>query len=134
MKIYTSYFANIKNLEKRNIYPFAICAYPPNTFRGINLEMLAPSKELLLDIKKNKITEEEYTERYINQVTPLFELGTINNLFQILEKRLGERDIALCCFESPNDFCHRHILAKLINKYLKIEVKEYEEPKSISLF
>jgi len=34
----------------------------------------------------------------------------------------GDRDIILCCYEKPGEFCHRHVLANWLAD--KIEVKE----------
>lgn len=34
MEIYTSYFDNLKNLEKEDIFPIGICCYPPKWFNG----------------------------------------------------------------------------------------------------
>ena len=46
----------------------------------------------------------------------------------------GGKDVALCCYEKPGDFCHRHILAKWITENTGIEITEFgvvekKEPK-----
>jgi uncharacterized protein (DUF488 family) len=43
----------------------------------------------------------------------------------------------MLCYEKPEDFCHRHILADFLNEKLNLDIKEYEfndKPKSVSLF
>ena len=47
MRIYTSYFANIKTLEENNIYPVGICNKVPQFFENPNLESVAPSNSIL---------------------------------------------------------------------------------------
>lgn len=34
----------------------------------------------------------------------------------ILEAVAKDRDIVLCCYEKPDEFCHRHILAEWLGK------------------
>ena len=53
MRIYTSYFANIKTLEENNIYPVGICNKVPQFFKNPNLESVAPSKSILFEHKEN---------------------------------------------------------------------------------
>jgi hypothetical protein len=44
MNIYTSYFANLKKLEKANIKPIAICLYKPKWYNGISYDVSEYSK------------------------------------------------------------------------------------------
>jgi uncharacterized protein YeaO (DUF488 family) len=37
------------------------------------------------------------------------------NIREKLETIANGKDIVLCCYEKPNDFCHRHILNDMIN-------------------
>lgn len=44
------------------------------------------------------------------------------------------KDVALCCYEKPGDFCHRHILAKWLTENTGIKITEFgvvekKEPK-----
>ena len=34
----------------------------------------------------------------------------------IVEKVAKNRDIILCCYEKPGDFCHRHLVAQVLNE------------------
>lgn len=38
---------------------------------------------------------------------------------KILESVARHRDIILCCYEKPNEFCHRHILAEWLGEDVK---------------
>ena len=66
MRIYTSYFANIKTLEENNIYPVGICNKVPQFFGNPNVESVAPSNSILYEYKNSAQTDadrEHYKER-----------------------------------------------------------------------
>ena len=42
--------------------------------------------------------------------------------------------VVLLCWESPEKFCHRHILADYINKNSGVVVEEFGKENEISLF
>lgn len=122
MKIYTSYFANLKNLEKDDIVPIGICCYPPKWFKGPNLRAIAPSPDIL---EKCKSSHAEYEKRYRTEVLSLFKDANI--LLERISFISGGKDAALCCYEKPSDFCHRHIFAKWLEEQAGIKVEEFEK-------
>ena len=122
MKIYTSYFANLKNLEKDDIVPIGICCYPPKWFKGPNLRAIAPSPDIL---EKCKSSHAEYEKRYRAEVLSLFKDANI--LLERISFISCGKDAALCCYEKPSDFCHRHILAKWLEEQTGIKVEEFEK-------
>ena len=77
---------------------------------------LAPSASLLNRYKQGLVTQEEYTQEYIQD--------TLSQLdpFDVYED-LGENAI-LCCYEKSTDFCHRHIVAKWLSDELGIAILE----------
>ena len=102
MKIYTSYFANLKNLEKDDIVPIGICCYPPKWFKGPNLRAIAPSPDIL---EKCKSSHAEYEKRYRAEVLSLFKDANI--LLERISFISCGKDAALCCYEKPSDFCYK---------------------------
>lgn len=128
MKIYTSYFANLKNLEKEDIFPIGICCYPPKWFNGPNLGAIAPTPDIL---EKCKSSHAEYEKRYKTEVLSNFK--DINILINRISYISGGKDIALCCYEKPSDFCHRHIVAKWLEEQTGIEVKEFEKTEEMKM-
>lgn len=121
MKIYTSYFAMMRNFPE-NIIPIAICAKPPTWYEGLVYKKLAPSYDILMQYKTQP-NEELYTQRFASEI--------LNNLdFTIVMKELEQlangKDIALMCFEKPDDFCHRKLVAKHIIS-LGYEVSEFKK-------
>lgn len=116
MKIYTSYFAKIKDLPE-NIIPVSISRYPPKNLKIREYSKFFPPWSI---IKEYKITgnQDKYTKDYNNLV-----LCKLNRdiCIQDLIEIGGRKDICLCCYEKSNDFCHRHIVAKWLN----YDISEY---------
>ena len=73
------------------------------------MKQVAPRRYMLND----RLTDEEYIRMYRNDVLRLVDA---RSFIQDLERASRGRDVALCCFEKPGDFCHRHILAKWLNE------------------
>ncbi len=120
MKIYTSYFANVKNVPE-HISPVSIARFPPRWFKGLCFMDIAPPKELLWKSKQGKITEDEYTAQYISCLERKF---TPESLIRKLKTLFGGKDIILLCFERRGEFCHRRLLAEWLQSGLNILVEE----------
>lgn len=118
--VYTSYFSKIKDIHNDSII-IGISRFPPKNIN--NNYFLAPSVGLLNDYKQGLINIPEYITRYKNEVSYY-----LTNVFigALKELMMENRDIILCCYESSDKFCHRHILADLIRGY-GINVNEYKE-------
>lgn len=118
MKIYTSYFGNVRNLRANGIVPVCIARGIPKYFYGKVFQDVAPYSWML----KTDVSREEYVDAYFNKVLSVVDP---KNLIEKLEKISKGKDVALCCYEKPTDFCHRHLLAKWIKDMLGIEVTEF---------
>lgn len=113
--MYTSYFGNLKKLPS-DCVPISISRICP---KGLKIKMygkLAPPVELLRDYKSGVNTWEESMERYKKEV--LSKLDPI-----AVAKDLGENAV-LICYEKPQDYCHRHIVAEWLRE-AGIEISEY---------
>lgn len=117
MKIYTSYFGNSRKLHESGISIICVAIGRPKFVDAPQMMNVAPTRYMLSD----SCSHEEYLRLYD---------GILANqdAHQVVEqiKRLSNgKDVALCCYEKPGDFCHRHILAKWITEKTGIEVKEF---------
>lgn len=119
MRIYTSYFGNSKKLQQAGIKVIGISLYPPRWFNGISLKQVAPTKSILF---ANGQTQEDYKRRYRSEVLSQQDM---QQFLKTVEQASVGQDVALCCYEKPEDFCHRHILADWIKEKLGIEISEY---------
>lgn len=114
MKIYTSYFGNVRKLPD-GIVPISIARHA-KFWPGLKFFSFAPDSETL------KMRQEEYTERFNKKLSKLQIESVLEELIAISEGK----DIALLCYEKPGDFCHRRLVAKWIEKETGVEVPEYQ--------
>lgn len=118
MKVFTSFFGNVKALERCGVVPISIARWPPRGWTGPRLNWLAPTRYMLSD----ECSLEEYKRLYVeicHKVNPEW--------FQRQLQSIGEgKDVALLCFERPGEFCHRHMLADHLNS-LGWDVQEFNE-------
>ena len=96
--------------------------YKPRFFSGIEYKPFAPSKQLLAIGKSGDTAT--YTKLYKEQLSKLDKEQVIKDL-QKLSEQTGGNDIALCCYEVPTDFCHRHIVAEWLNDGTDLNVQEF---------
>lgn len=120
MKIFTSYFANVKNLPD-DILPIAICGKSIKGWSYPEYKSLAPSWSIYNEYKNLGGTKERYTERYIKERLQVLEIDKVIKDLENLSN--GYNGIALICYEKPGDFCHRHLVAAWL-KFNGYEVNE----------
>ena len=114
MKIYTTYLKKLPT----SILPISIATRSIPGWTGLVYKDLSPGWEIW-SIGKNcgwESFKEAYTRDIIGKLDP-------HKVIKDLEKLSGGQDIALVCYEKPEDNCHRHLVAD----WLPIEVKEYEK-------
>ena len=127
--IYTGYYSKIKEYADSGLTLLSISRTKPEFAKScIDIPQLFPSNKILWDHKKGKIDEMEYTAKYLDQLN---ELG-VDRIIKMIQI-FGDNAVLLC-WESPEKFCHRHILADYINKNSGIIVEEFGKEKEISLF
>lgn len=116
--IYTTYFANLKNIKLTNHDRiFSIANSQPKNMNLQKLELLVPNYQLVFYYKNGHITDLEYTEEYNKQLA----LNDNLNLLNIFDTNFN---VFLVCWEHPNKFCHRHLVRKFLSEN-GIECKEY---------
>ena len=111
IEIYTSYFANYKQEDA-----VSIAFSTPNWFKGEKYKKLAPPKKLLYDYKSGLVDEKEYREIYSKEV-----LNKLNP--NEVAKKLNNK--VLLCYEKPEDFCHRKLVAEWLENNLDIKINEF---------
>lgn len=114
--IYTTYFSKVKNLPQ-NVIPISICGKAPDSWTGLQYKKLAP-KYSFFKVWKETQDDDYYIEHYENEV--LKQLNAIKVVAEL--KRLcgkstySDIDIALVCYEKPENFCHRHLVSDWLIK------------------
>lgn len=107
----TSYFAR----SAKHPNAVSIANITPSWYRGRIYKKLAPPYSLLKKYKIDKDTA-SYTSIYESEI-----LNKLNPLK--IYSELGINSI-LICYEIPEDFCHRHIVARWFHKHLGVIITE----------
>ena len=118
--IYTSNYA--RQGKDENAYGIS-CTIPDWFPSERHLRLLAPTWDLVDAWKKKQITEAEYTQTYIQLITSRV------NVENILQAFSCNDDMYLLCYESPGQFCHRRVLAELIETHTSICIPEWKNEK-----
>lgn len=111
MKIYTSYFANLKNISK-DIVPVSISGRAPEFYKGIEYRKLAPKYNFFIEYKKNQ-DESYYVSHYYEEVLNKLEC---RNVISELSSLSNGKDIVLLCYENSRSFCHRFLVSEWFSK------------------
>lgn len=125
MTLHTSYFGNISKIVQEDQEPpvfVSIAGKTPSWFDGPRMPELAPKKEWWTEWHerfKDSLESSEsvtwYTKKY--KETVLSHLDQVSVVTKLGE--LGE-NIVLLCYETPEKFCHRHLVSEWIDSaYLK---------------
>lgn len=76
------------------------------------LKFLVPNPDLLGDWQQGLMTKDEYVQRYRAQIT-----ASWREVKQWLDSLRPKLDMTLLCWEKQGEFCHRNLVAKLIQKH-----------------
>lgn len=122
--IYTSYFGKLQELEKNNLVPVAICGGIPDWYKGKWYRKLAPSWSIWSEYDKSKDSV-RYTERFVDEI---LNKRDPKKCYQDLCELTGKTyAFVMLCYEKPNQFCHRHLVADWFNQH-GIICREWESP------
>lgn len=102
----TSYFAQLRKIPAE--LAVSIARWKPGWFHGREYLALAPPSQLLDAWKKRLVTEEQYAEVYRKEV-----LSKLNAADVVADLPEGAY---LLCYEKPEDFCHRHLVAEWLRE------------------
>ena len=115
--LYTSNYAR----KGRDEGSYAISRKAPDWYKGKEIDFLAPTWEIVMGSKEGRISHDQYAEMYLDLLNqrkfiPLTFMEWIESL---------ECDVYLLCYEAPNEFCHRRVLAEYIEQDTGIKVPEW---------
>jgi len=114
MQFFTSYFGKVNQIkQERPDMIFISISRWDRRWKGWKLKSLAPSEDLLRKYKKGLCTKEEYTDIYIKQL----DVHCPSYYYTHLYEKFGNKDICFLCYERPDQFCHRHIVADWFTEY-----------------
>ena len=118
--IYTSYFGKARKFPMEQFLKTAICYKVP---RGIGIwNSVVPPAEIVFGYKRGEVSEDDFEGIYYDML-----LSRKTQIKDSLDNMISQgRDIVLMCYEKPDQFCHRHVLAKFLNEQFDLNVTEYK--------
>lgn len=119
IKVYTSYFSKLRVLSD-TIKPIAICGKAPQGWGGLEYKKFAPKYSFFAEWKKTG-DNDYYIEHFNDEVLSCLKA---KDVMAELTRLSGGADVVLICYEKPDNFCHRHLVAKWLSEQLGIEVIE----------
>ena len=131
--IFTTYFGKVKDLPE-NIIPISICGKAPSWWKGLEYKALAPKWDFF-KVWKETQDNDYYIEHFqtdvldkLNIEKVLIDLQLMMPFdFRVNMKKSVAADwnyhIALVCYEKPDAFCHRHLVAQWLEKH-GVQVRE----------
>jgi len=128
MKFFSSYYAQIPNIPKDYILVSISGDIPDYIKDQINIWdcRLAPNRDLFREYKnspKGRQRENLFVQRFKNEVLTKYD---ITEILKSWSDKCGlEQKYVLLCYEMPNCFCHRHIVAEALEKKYGIEIPEF---------
>ena len=127
--IYTGYYSKTKEYEQNGLIPVGISGKIPDGFNGIKYQKLAPKYSWWHEWHDNKLSNEWFKEKYYETV-----LNELDSTTVVKELQDFGKDIVLLCYETPEKFCHRHLVAEWINVNTNMNICEFELQKTQELF
>ena len=130
MSIHTSYFANMKKIQKEHPEEvfISVAGYSPKWFKVGFLPELAPKKwwwKIWYDSFKDNLESDESKAWYIEKYkSTVLELLDTEKILLKLGSEYQIADITLLCYETPEKFCHRHLIADWLNNWLYTSKKD----------
>ena len=118
--IYTSYFGNIKKIKAKmpQLVLISIAGKTPDWFDGKKLPELAPKYEWWKEWEDNYKDNPPdnginfYTTKYYETVLSETDPESIATKLKTIA---DGKDVCLLCYETPENFCHRQLVAEWLN-------------------
>ena len=124
MTIGTGYFSKAKSYAKEGWTLISIALkdawFLSNDLKITSLKELAPTPEIL-SLKDNP---EEYEKRFRAEVLSKIDWCALYSKLCSIARAENKEKVVFLCYESPEKFCHRHIVAKWLGEKTGVPIKE----------
>ena len=120
--MYTGYYAQLKKYLADGLYPVSIAGKCPDWYHGAEYKKLAPKWEFFSEWKNgshkgdNKYYIKNFKELVLDKLDPAQVIKELEEITGVSKDK-----IILLCYEKPDDFCHRHLVADWFNAYYEAE-------------
>lgn len=127
MRIFTGYFSKYKNYIEEGLFPISIAGKCPDWYDGKQFKKLAPKYWFFKKYKDGEFSEQDYKTHFNQEVLSALNPLDVYREFKtfIYEYDGLYEDVILLCYEKPENFCHRHLVADWFNNsYPVFNVRE----------
>lgn len=124
--LYTGYYAKLSYYKQQDLIPISISGKLPDGMDMLWWKFLAPTWYIWKNWHDGIFTNEQYTDLFYSQVLstmPQERIEQIKNT--IVEMNRNHTNYILLCYETPEQFCHRHLVADWLETLFNIDVEEY---------
>ena len=130
-KIYTSFFANVRNLSSREFFLVCIRGDYPDWYNGFAYKPLVPRKWWFewKSLKKKTPAQYYYADYFYRKKYQETNLSktTPERVISELKMLANGRKIVLICGEVPPEFCHRRIVDSWLSENgFEVEELDYQ--------
>ncbi len=126
--LYTSYYGNLSYIDS-SIVPVIISNSTVPAFCGNQkLKAVMPDWEDVSAVKRGDITQDTMISNYLRKLSEV----DFRQLMKPFEDA-SDFDFAFVCYETPNNFCHRHFFAEVLRR-LGYAIEECPNKKQYLLF
>lgn len=101
----------MKKLPKL-LVPVSIAGRTPDFYHGYEYKKLAPKYEFF-KVWKETQDNDYYVKHYNEEVLDKLDIKCVLTDLLILT---NSYDLCLLCYETPEKFCHRHLVSEWLNK------------------
>lgn len=116
--MYTGYYAKLKNYLADGLCPVSIALKCPDWYHGAEYKKLAPKWSFLSEWKNGSHKGDtnyyikNFKEMVLDKLDPAQVIKELEGFTGVSSDK-----IILLCYEKPDDFCHRHLVADWLNEY-----------------
>lgn len=127
--MYTGYFASLKNYQNDGLTLVSIAAKAPVWYHGAEYKKLAPKWSFFNEWKNgsHKGDNDYYTKHFKEEVLDKLDPAKVIKELEELAGVSSDK-IILLCYEKPDDFCHRHLVADWFNAHYRSEREKDRKP------
>lgn len=111
MELYTCQMANWRKARDLGIAVLDV------TFKSGD-KRFAPDADLLYRYKDGTVSDEQYTERYIELMDTRY--AEDPGMLSVITEH---ESLCLMCYCAPGQFCHRHLLTKWLAQHIKVSYR-----------
>lgn len=124
MEIATGYFARAKAYAEQGYALISIARKTPwflaKELTLYSLSELAPTDEIL-ELKDNPV---EYSKRFRKEVLGKADYQLLLRQMELIARQENAEGVVLMCYEAPDKFCHRHLVAEWLENSLGMVINE----------